>query len=420
MPDQDDRLSAELRDYYRQMAQQPAPDLTGRVMMATDLRAARRRRWRAIGGGVVAAAAVAAVIVVTLVNHNSPTGVAPAHSPTAAPTALPTSTPTSAPTSAPTFAPVVAGPAVHGFVPTDVTAVSAGQWWVLGYNGPSCSSVSCTRILHTANAGQTFTSIPVPPVAPAQNQQQRDRLRFADSQNGWVVNATGAVWATHDGGEHWTHDAGTRPVSDLEASGGTVYAIACSGPNCKLEKSATSQDSWSILPVSPASGPLRNLLVNGSHIWAVEGNASGGGTSLLASSDGGLHGSVRSVCGQDLGISGIYAVDTTVLWATCATGTQAAVFRSVDGGQHFTQVAMPGIANFASIAGVSSTTSVIGAQALLRTTDGGHSFATVESNQTQWRMVGFTTSLNGFAFDLQPALWRTNDAGAHWYRVQFP
>jgi len=44
-----------------------------------------------------------------------------------------------------------------------VTAVSAGQWWVLGSDSAGCSGADCTRILHTQDAGQTFTSIPTPP-----------------------------------------------------------------------------------------------------------------------------------------------------------------------------------------------------------------------------------------------------------------
>ena len=75
-------------------------------------------------------------------------------------------------------------------------------------------------------------------------------------------------------------------------------------------------------------------------------------------------------------------------------------------------------------AGVSSTTAVIGGQVLLRTTDGGQTFATVENRQAQWTMVGFTTQVNGFAFALtgsgQSELWRTDDAGAHWHQVPFP
>jgi photosystem II stability/assembly factor-like uncharacterized protein len=425
MPDQNDSLSEELQDYYRQMTHQPAPDVLGKVMLSTDRRAARMRTWGAIGGGALAAAAVAGVIVLALANHNTPTGVAPAHSATSAPTVAPTSTPTVAPpTGTPGTQQVPVGPAVHGFVPTDVTAISAVQWWVLGYNGPSCSLASCTRILHTIDGGQSFTSIPVPPVGPAQGSQRAVRLRFADAANGWVVSATELVWATHDGGAHWAQDSGAGSVTDLEASSGAVYAVACGGSNCTLERSTAGADSWSTLSASAGHGQLSRLNVNGVRVWVAIESPAGGLGWLLSSSDGGQHFTMQTACPSALGFANLYAVNSSVLWATCATGTEASAFRSVDGGQQFTQVAAPSIANFASIAGVSSTTAVIGAQALLRTTDGGQTFTTVENNQTQWRIVGFTTSVNGFAFDLagvgQSELWRTNDAGSHWYLVQFP
>jgi photosystem II stability/assembly factor-like uncharacterized protein len=341
---------------------------------------------------------------------------------------VPTSTSTAVPatnTPAPTQ-PVLVGPAVHGFVPTDVTAVSAGQWWVLGFNGPSCASSSCTRILHTTDAGHTFTSIPVPPVAPARNGQQAVRLRFADAVNGWVVSAAEVVWATHDGGDHWAQDGSAGSVTDLEASGGAVYAVACAAAtNCTLERSSTAQDSWVSLHASSGHGTLNRLNVNGAHVWVVIASPGGGPGYLLASSDSGQNFSTQTVCPSALGFANVYAVSSSVLWATCATGTEASAYRSVDGGQHFAQFAGPTmLANFASIAGVSSTTAVIGAQALLRTVDGGHTLSTVEDNRTQWKIVGFTTSINGFAFDNLGsgsfALWRTNDAGAHWSRLQFP
>lgn len=424
MPDNDDRLLSELRAYYVQLAERPVPDLTERIRLSTDIHARRRRQIVAFGGALVAAAAVAAVIVIALVSHNSPTGVAPAHSATPAPTVAPT--PTVAPATAtpgPTQT-VPVGPAAHGFLPTDVTAVSAAQWWVLGYDGPSCASPGCARILHTTDGGQSFASIPMPPVAPAQpGQGPADRLRFADPLNGWLVNNSGAVWATHDGGGHWAQQGAAGPVVDLEASDGAVFAITCAaGPTCTLERSPAGQDSWSLLPASSGHGQLAGLMVNGTHLWMVTGT--GSTPYLLASADGGQSFTNQTVCQDTLGIAGVYAVNASVLWATCATGTQAAVFQSVDGGQHFTRLGAPGIANFASIAGVSSTTAVIGAQALLRTSDGGQTFANVEDNQTQWRIVGFTTSTNGFAFDTETssrfALWRTDDAGAHWHQVQFP
>ena len=424
MTESDERLDAQLRDYYAQLARQQAPDLTGRVMASADTRAARVRRWSAIGGGLAVAAAAAVLVVVALANH----GTSPRTTPASSSTPQPNPTQSVAPTPAP--APVIpVGPPVQGFIPSDVTAVSAGQWWVLGYDGASCSSASCTRILHTTDGGQSFASIPVPPVAPAQNGQQTLRLRFADPGNGWVVSATGSVWVTHDGGSRWSQDGAAGSVTDLEASGGAVYAVRCVGSpvpaqSCTLERSPSNQDSWSLLPGSSGHGSLGRLNVNGAHLWVAIWSSAGGPGSLLASTDGGHHFSTQTACPSALGFANIYAVNSSVLWATCATGTEATAVRSVDGGQHFAAVGHPGIANFASIGGVSSTTAVIGAQALFRTGDGGKTYATVEDNQTQWSVVGFTTSSNGFVFDsetsTQRALWRTNDAGARWYRVRFP
>jgi hypothetical protein len=418
MTDHDDPLSAELREYYAQLAQQSAPDLTGRVMAETDTRGARMRRLTGIGGAVVVAAAAAALVVVTLANHGAPARNNPANTPN------PTPTPAS-PMTTPLPAPVIpVGLAAHGFIPSDVTAISANQWWVAGYDGASCTSTSCTRILHTTDGGQTFESMPTPPVAPGPGGQQYFGLRFADSADGWLYTAGGALWATHDGGGHWTSDAAAGTVTDLEASGGYVYAIDCAQATaCTLERSQLGQDTWLPLPIPAGSGTLVHLNVNGPHVWVVPGGQ--GGTSLLESTDAGQHFSTDAVCAGDVGIASVDAVDPSVVWATCATGTEATAFRSLDGGQHFSAVAGPGMMpNFASIGGVSSITAVIGAQALFRTVDGGRAFVTVADNGTQWSVVGFTTSSNGFVFDReasgQRALWRSNDAGAHWYRVRFP
>lgn len=421
MTDRDERLDAQLREYYTQLAGGSAPDVTRRVMASAESRAARVRRVRAVGGAAAVAAAAAVLVVVALINHGTPKPTVPGSSSTPLPNPTPTATAAITPQPTPV---VPVGPVATGFIASDVTALSADQWWVVGYDGASCPSASCTRILRTSDGGHTFDSLPTPPVAPGQDGQQHNSLRFADPLDGWLHTAGGVLWATHDGGVHWTSDAAAGRVTDLEASGGFVYAIACAQTtSCVLERSPAGQDAWSLLPTPSGAGALGHLNVNGPHIWVVPGGE--GGTSLLASGDDGQHFSTNPVCPGLVGIAGLYAVNPTVLWATCITGTQAVPLRSVDGGVHFSTLPRPlMLANFASIGGVSSTTAVIGAQALLRTINSGQTFATVEDNQTQWSVVGFTTAVNGFAFDTeasnQRALWRTNDAGAHWYRVQFP
>ena len=259
MSDHDEELTSALQDYYRAVAQQPAPDVTERIMMSADRRTVRIRRWTAIGGGALAAAAVGAVVAVAFVNHNQASPGTPAHSATPGPTvtAAPPSPSPSVTPSMPQSPPLVGGLPVHGFVPTDVTAISSYEWWVIGFDGPTCSSTDCTRIVHTTDGGFHFTSLPTPPVAPARNGQQALRLRFADASDGWVVDASGQLWATHDGGQHWTGIGNSTRVTDLEASGGSVFAIGCPGPDCWIEQSSTSHDvGWSCRPRrGPAGWP---------------------------------------------------------------------------------------------------------------------------------------------------------------------
>ena len=416
MTDHDDRLDRDLRDYYARLRQQASPDLRDRVMLATERRPVFAHRFAAVGTGLVAAAAVAAIVVLVLVTHLARTSapVGPAHTPPPAPSATASLSATPTPTAQP-----VAGPPVHGFVPGDVTALSASEWWVLGEDGAACTAASCTRILHTTDGGATFTSVPVPPIAFA-GSGQHDRLRFADAADGWAVDAAGVLWATHDADQHWARPAGVSTVADVEASSGSVYALSCGSGGCSIYRSPVSSDAWNVLPASTRPA-LRSLLVNGSTVWAVDGTASA--TSLIVSTDGGATFVTRSVCPGTLGISNVYAASATVLWATCATGTQAGVYLSTNGGQSFVQQG-GGVQNSATIAGPSAAIAVAGSGVeLQRSTDGGRTFVTEITASGAWDVIGFTTSTSGFALE-QPAsgdvLWHTSDAGAHWNAVRFP
>ncbi len=426
MSDHDDLTSA-LQDYYRAVEQQPAPELTERVMMSADRRTARIRRWTAVGGGALAAAAVGAVVAVAFVNHSQGRPVGPAHSPTPGPTmtaAPPSPSPSVAP-SLPNSPPVPVGQPVQGFVPTDVTAVSSTEWWVLGFDGPACSSASCTRIVHTTDGGLHFTSIPTPPVAPAHNGAQALRLRFADAVDGWLVDAGGQIWSTHDGGRQWTGVNNGKSITDLEASSGGVFAIGCQGTHCWIQQSPIGQDRWMVLPPSAGTGRWGHLNVSGTDVWATVESPAGGPGLVIVSTDSGQSFITHVICPSALGFPDLSAEDSSTLWATCATGTQAAAYRSTDGGRSFTQLTgAMSLPNVASIGAMSQNVAVIGGATLIRTTDGGRTFATVESHQSQWTVVGFTTPQNGFAFDIDGAgasrLWRTDDSGAHWHQVTFP
>jgi hypothetical protein len=313
-------------------------------------------------------------------------------------------------------------------MPEDVTAMSADQWWVLGDDTAGCTGAACTRILVTVDGGQTFASIPTPPTAVT-------GLRFRDPEDGWAYSST-TVWATHDGGARWS--ATTFPgmtVEDLETSGSYVYAVACtSTPVCWLERSPTTTDSWQALAIPSdvvASGYLAGSLnVHDSSVWMAfrsdEDNGNEQVSKVLTSTDDGDHFSETSVCPGSLGINSLYAGSSEDLWATCSTGLLVGVWQSEDGGSTFT--AVPETGGFdepmsGTIAGNSASQVVLAGTSLLVSADGGQTYQVAFAPGGNWRIVGFTTSEDGFALSLvgpTTGLWRTVDAGAHWYQVQLP
>jgi len=398
------------------------PEMSGRGF---DLGTARRRHreWRFQGWGVDPAplrvagmvalvSALVAVLTVALVVHlhSLPSPAGPSGGPVRSSTLQASATP---------------GLPADGFVPSDVTAVSADEWWVLGTDGSGCAGASCTRILHTVDAGQTFTSIPTPPASVV-------GLRFLDSEDGWAYSST-TVWSTHDGGENWSGmDFGTS-ITDLETSGGLVYAVSCgSGSDCSLERSKASSDAWENLAIPAAlmpSGATKpeagSLNVHGSSVWLAFSNGEGDNR-VLRSTDDGIQFSQATICPGDSGVASLYAVSTADLWAACSVGMYEEVWRSLDGGATFAAVPLSGDVetNSGTIAATSVSSAVVAGTSLKLTVDGGQSFQVVLDNGDNWRIVGFTTSDAGFAFGRQPGassltLWRTDDGGSTWHQVLF-
>ncbi len=437
------------------------PEITGRGF---DLGAApaRDRRWRWLDLGLgtapapvragallaVVVAVASAVTVGTVLHLHSLPKPAGSQSGSAGP-AHPT----------PSVGPIPgAGPpvtAADGFLPEDVTAVSADQWWVLGFDTAGCTGAACTRILATVDGGQTFTSIPTPPAAVS-------GLRFRDPEDGWAYGST-TVWSTHDAGAQWSATGFPGMViEDLETSGGYVDAIACtSTPGtssvCSLERSPIASDGWQTLPIPadllPAdqihaataeqsssdqaelSTPMY-LNVHGSDLWMAV-SSGGGDNRVLRSTDNGAGLSEAPICPGAEGISSLYDVSATVVWAVCYSSTLQEPWVSVDGGATFSPLpagAEP-TSSLAGVAATSASNAVVAGGSLLVTTDGGGTFRTLYDNGSDWSIVGFTTSEDGFALSssgtprvtdplgrLGPpmTMWRTVDGGAAWYQLQFP
>jgi len=437
------------------------PEVSGRRF---DLGAApelRRRRWLDLGLGTapapvragtllaVVVAAASALTVGTVLHLRSLPKPAGSHSGPAGPTTHPSVS------LAPTLGVGPPVTAADGFLPEDVTAVSSDQWWVLGFDTAGCTGAACTRILATVDGGQTFASLTTPAAAVT-------GLRFRDPEDGWAYSST-TVWSTHDGGAEWSATGFPGlDIEDLETSGSYVYAIACSSTTgassvCSLERSPVASDGWRQLPIPPDllasvqvdAGPVLTaasgqgdlatpmyLNVHGNDLWmAVSGGA--GDNRVLRSTDDGESFSEAPICPGAGGITSLYDVSPSVVWAVCYSSALQEPWLSVDGGATFS--ALPAGAeptsSLAGIAATSASNAVVAGDSLLLTTDGGSTFQTLYDNGSHWSIVGFTTSADGFAFSssttpevtdpsgrLGPALtiWRTVDGGAAWYQLLFP
>ncbi len=145
--------------------------------------------------------------------------------------------------------------AIH---PELVTFVSPSVGWVLGLT--LCAEVPCLRVAKTVDAGTDWTWVTTASLSALPTGTQW-RLRFADSQDGWISGPL--LFATHDAGRTWTRvafpGAGSPggAVASLEAANGRVYAEITEGvdPNTYgpvvLFESPTNVDSWH--PVSGVS-----------------------------------------------------------------------------------------------------------------------------------------------------------------------
>lgn len=96
-------------------------------------------------------------------------------------------------------------------LPAGNPAVAAGSefdWRALDQRGPNCwiAGAPGTRVLHTADGGQTWQAYPTGQSLPIH------AISFVDDQRGWAVGALGTILTTNDGGKHWQRQraGGTR------------------------------------------------------------------------------------------------------------------------------------------------------------------------------------------------------------------
>jgi hypothetical protein len=341
----------------------------------------------------------------------------------------------------------------RAFLPLSLAAVSATHWWILG--AVPCGARDCLSIKTTTDAGATFRSLPAPPGTFAPGLTPPESISFADAKDGWVYGPK--LYATHDGGRHWTAIRMPGIVPELQPGRGLVYATVFPSAPCTRTGTCTARtpkpELWRVRPadndwaVDRAAGAVSgSLAVNGTSVWVVNATLTRDGyafgTRLLHSANAG-----RTFAAEPQPVTGIVCqyspVSPSFLWAYCSGGHFMFPYVSADGGAHFTAVGTEtaritpvGYPNGSDLIAASASTAVAASSVstgklgtpLIRSTDDGARWQVVQAQPTTsglWSLIGFTTPKVGFALWQSFArgyptaeLWRTADAGARWTPVR--
>jgi photosystem II stability/assembly factor-like uncharacterized protein len=185
------------------------------------------------------------------------------------------------------------------------------------------SNEKISYLLSTNDGGATWRQVFL---ETADANTQFTRLLFTDENHGWVFGETGVVFATSDGGAHWTSQ---RSATKHLLLGG---AFANAGRGLLVGAGATimqSEDglSWSLSTAGHMeSTRLNAAAIVGPYRW-VAGNAG----EMFASFDGGRSWS-RQRSNVDANLFDLRFIDAREGWAVGAQGT---LLHTTDGGLHW-------------------------------------------------------------------------------------
>ena len=114
----------------------------------------------------------------------------------------------------------------------------------------------------TGDGGRSWREILGPatelePIVLASDTATVKAIAFADARNGWLYLP--GLWATHDGGAHWSRVALNGAVGAITVAGGWAYAVVdatLGGITGSLWRSPVGRDEWQ--PVHGLQGRSRS------------------------------------------------------------------------------------------------------------------------------------------------------------------
>jgi hypothetical protein len=365
-----------------------------------------------------------------------------------------TETPAAA-TSLPSMSASDASNAPTVFTPVSVSAVSVDDWWVLGYSMTTYAdgvSGGGATILHTTDGGQHFAETGSPGVLVAQAPLPRPAgaatvsdVRFGSADDGWAYGD--ALYATTDGGASWSAVDGIGGgVVDLAAANGVAWAVVDLGafvgptpppsvaPDARYAIYSTPYGKvtqhWTRVSMPFDLGATTPSIVDqdGTVTLLASGPARAGDHDhVLIAPAGKPFTDYVGPCYQDLG--GDLSNSKAAIWASCPTGTMAAVSVSTDRGAtwqpvHNLELAAQGAHGLGAIDDHSAIVFDVAVNGLSRLSATGQRqtvASSAENGLAGATFIGFTDADTGFAIvstqDGASELLRTTDGGTSWFSV---
>jgi photosystem II stability/assembly factor-like uncharacterized protein len=357
---------------------------------------------------------------------------------------------------APAALPIGSRAAGARFEPWAADLVSPSTGFVLGAEGcrffVSGPQHPCRAVLAgTRDGGARWSMVATPTVlqpllVSSMSGPTVREVMFADPRDGWLYDP--GLWATHDGGRHWSRIA--LEVSDVVATAGWVYATIASGTGPVLVRSPVNRNDWRAVAGAPrlaaglGSGGEEpavpaGLAASGRTIWLGLQTVAGSHSmmELWRSTDGSSWRRISAPCPPGPGLLGLTPSSPTTLLIEC-DGEE--LLLSTDGGAHAR--AIPGVRPSTSIdaAPLGQSATILLAtpntgpspvndsppSELARTSNDGHSWT--RTNYPE-RGIGFydlqfTNNADGWVIHGYPGattdeLLHTTNAGATFTRIGF-
>lgn len=427
---------------------EPDGDLASRIIGAVDRQEAHMsssavRRWAVPLAAASAAALLIGGVVIGINAFNDgndnaanpPAGVTtsqpapPSHAPTTNHTAT-----SPAPTKTATQPTVVPVPA--GFLPNDLTWVSAAEGWAISKGGV---------VAHTTDGGATWAR--ASSIAGAVSG-----IRFANAHTGYAFGP--ALYTTTDGGVTWVRTVETRETLDVEIAGNSVLRTTSSGSGCpsscdvKVLSASVGSSDWTDTHLPPTGGFGVTMSRHGNTVAVlslghIAGGAQNARSTLYVSADAGGQWSSRGEPCRQLKtpVNGTTEVDSllasvvddgaiALLCEPRGAATNEFVQLSTDTGNQWRfGAALTGGGPTQTLGGASSSLLLVSTDAFYRSTDGGMTWAEVGAShgpgstagpaKAWW--IGFENTSTGRVIAQDAAgdgpsntIWTTHDGGQTW------